>query len=147
VHVRLGVVLSREGGALAKMLTPTKLFLGGPMGRGTQWMPWISPSDLQRLLVRLVEGREESGASERGVINAVAGSVRQHEFMRTLGNILHRPTVFPMPGFLVKLVFGQMGREVLLGSQRVESRRLPARFVMEHVRLEGALRSELGIDR
>jgi NAD dependent epimerase/dehydratase family enzyme len=63
--------------------------------------------------------------------------------MRTLGKVLGRPTVFPMPGFLVKLVFGQMGREVLLGSQRVESRRMPAGFEVEHATLEGALRHEL----
>jgi uncharacterized protein (TIGR01777 family) len=139
IHVRLGVVLSREGGVMKKMRTPVKLGLAGPVGKGTQWMPWISRTDLERLLVRLVEGTQE-----RGIINAVAGSVRQHTFMRTLGNILHRPTVFPMPGFLVKLVFGQMGREVLLGSQRVEAKRLPAGFVMQHPTLEGAIRAELG---
>jgi uncharacterized protein (TIGR01777 family) len=139
IHLRLGVVLSKEGGALAKMLTPTKLGLGGPVGRGTQWMPWISPADLQALLMRLVEGREE-----RGPMNAVAGSVRQHEFMRTLGKVVGRPTVFPMPGFVVKLLFGQMGREVLLGSQRVEAKRLPEGFGLEHPTLEGALRAQLG---
>jgi uncharacterized protein (TIGR01777 family) len=139
IHVRLGVVLSRDGGVLKKMRTPVKLGLAGPLGKGTQWMPWISQTDVEQLLVRLIEGTQE-----RGPVNAVAGSVRQHTFARTLGNILHRPTVFPMPGFLVKLLFGQMGREVLLGSQRVEARRLPPGFALQHPTLEAAMHAELG---
>ncbi len=140
IHVRLGVVLSKDGGALAKLLLPTKLGLGGPVGTGMQWMSWISLADVVGLLVRLVESAEFSG-----VVNAVAGAVRQHEFMRTLGKVVRRPTVFPMPGFAVKTVFGEMGREVLLGSQRVRMERRVEGFAFLHPELEGAMRAELGV--
>jgi uncharacterized protein (TIGR01777 family) len=138
IHVRLGVVLSREGGALAKMLLPTKLGLGGPVGTGLQWMSWISLTDVVGLLAGLVESEGFSG-----VVNAVAGTVRQHEFMRTLGHVLHRPTVFPMPGFMVKMAFGQMGQEVLLASQRVSMTRDLAGFALADTTLETAVRKEL----
>jgi len=142
VHVRVGVVLARDGGALAKMLLPTKLGLAGPVGRGTQYMPWISLTDISRLLMRLATAREPLV----GVINGVGPApVRQHEFIRTLGKVVHRPTVFPMPGFVVKLLFGQMGAELLLGSLRVMSTRLPAGFTFEHETLEAAIRGELGL--
>jgi uncharacterized protein (TIGR01777 family) len=141
VHPRIGVVLAKGGGALAKLLTPTKLFLGGPVGTGTQWMPWISLTDLSRLLVALATG----AGDVRGAVNAVGPApVRQHEFMRTLGKVVRRPTVFPLPGFMVKAAFGQMGKEALLSSLRVVPGRLPAGFEFSHETLEAAIRAELG---
>ena len=143
VRVRIGIVLSSEGGALAKLSTPTKLGLGGPVGKGTQFMPWISLTDVSRLLVYLA-----AESSFSGVINGVAPApVRQHEFMRTLGKVLRRPTVFPLPAFMVKLVFGQMGVEMLLGSSRVISTKMPADFAMQHTTLEQAIRAELNTRR
>ena len=140
IHPRIGIVLAREGGALAKLLTPTKLGLGGPVGKGTQFMPWISLGDLGRLLVLLAT---QSGEL-RGAVNAVGPApVRQHEFMRTLGKVVHRPTIFPLPGFMVKLAFGRMGVEVLLSSLRVVPTRIPAGFTFEHATLEAAIRAEL----
>lgn len=139
VHGRIGVVLAEEGGALAKLTTPTKLGLGGPVGKGTQFLSWISLADVVGMLAAMVE---EEGL--RGPVNLVAGATRQHEFMRTLGHILHRPTVFPMPRLLVKAAFGRMGEEVLLASQRVECRRPPAAFVLQHSQLEAAMRWALG---
>ncbi len=140
IHPRLGVVLSREGGALAKLLTPTKLGLGGPVGTGLQWLPWISLTDAVGMLVCLAEGTETTSE----VVNLVAPNpVRQHEFMRTLGRLLHRPTIFPLPSLVVKLVFGEMGREILLSSQRAIPSHLPRGFLFTHETLEDALRSEL----
>jgi len=140
IHPRIGVVLSKEGGALAKLVTPTKLFLGGPVGKGTQFIPPISLTDLVRLLAHLATAADDV----RGPINAVGPTpVRQHEFMRTLGKVLHRPTVFPMPSPIVKLVFGKMGEELLLGSLRVIPGRIPATFSFLHPTLEQALRAEL----
>jgi uncharacterized protein (TIGR01777 family) len=140
VTMRLGVVLSQEGGALAKMAGPVKWGLGGPVGAGTQFMPWISRTDLCRLIMW--------AAADDGVIGVVNGvgpaPVRQHEWVRTLGKVLRRPTVFPLPTFMVKAAFGQMGVEVLLSSLRVIATKRPAGFAFEQGTLEGAIRAELG---
>ena len=141
MHLRFGVVLSKTGGALGKMLLPTKLGLGGPIGPGTQFLPWISLTDLSRLVQFLMQA---DGAIP-GAINVVSPNpVRQHEFIRTLATMLRRPAVFPMPSAVVKIVFGQMGQELLLGSQRVVSARIPAAFRFQHSTLEAALRAEIG---
>ncbi|HUO07359.1 MAG TPA: TIGR01777 family oxidoreductase [Phycisphaerae bacterium] len=138
LHLRFGVVLAKSGGALAKMLLPTKLGLAGPIGPATQFLPWISLTDLSRLIQFLI------AAPLTGPLNIVAPNpVRQHEFIRTLATLLHRPALFPMPTPLVKLAFGQMGQEMLLASQRVISTRLPADFHFLHPTLESALRAEL----
>jgi uncharacterized protein len=140
VLVRIGVVLAQAGGALAKMATPVSWGLGGPVGSGAQFMPWISLTDLCRLLVH---GLQDDAV--HGILNAVAPApVRQREFIRVLGHVLHRPVVFPLPAFMVKAVFGQMGQEVLLSSLRVVPTRLPAGFTFEHKTLEDAIRTELG---
>jgi uncharacterized protein len=137
VTLRLGHVLAGEGGILGKLATPVKWGVGGPVGSGMQWMPWIARSDLCRLIVRTI-----TDDSLSGVMNAVGPApVRQIEFIRTMGKALHRPTVFPLPAFLVKLIFGQMGREALLGSQRVVATRLPADFTYNFPTLEGAIRA------
>jgi hypothetical protein len=140
VHPRIGIVLARDGGALAKLLTPTKLFLGGPVGPGTQFMPWISLTDLSRLLMHLATAAPDV----HGPVNAVGPDpVRQHTFMRTLGKVVHRPTIFPLPSFMVSVAFGQMGREALLSSLRVIPARLPVGFSFVHASLEAAIRAEL----
>jgi len=141
VTLRIGVVLAREGGALAKLAGPVKWGLGGPVGSGTQYLSWISRTDLCRLMVRAAEDE-----AVRGIVNGVGPApVRQHEFIRTLGKVLRRPTVFPLPSLMVRAVFGQMGVEALLSSQRVRATRLPAGFAFEHGTLEGAMRGELGM--
>jgi uncharacterized protein (TIGR01777 family) len=142
-HVRVGVVLAKGGGALAKLMTPVKLGLGGPVGPGTQFMPWISNGDLCRLFQRLAEAKP--GSLPPAVNGVGPAPVRQHEFIRTLGRVLRRPTIFPLPSFVVKAVFGQMGEEALLSSLRVIETKLPAGFECEDKTLEGALRRELGI--
>jgi uncharacterized protein len=140
VIVRIGVVLAAQGGALAKMATPVSWGLGGPVGSGAQFMPWISLRDLSGLLARCLQDD-----TVRGIVNAVAPTpVRQREFIRVLGKVLHRPVVFPLPAFMVKAVFGQMGQEVLLSSLRVVPTRLPAGFTFEHKTLEEAIRAEIG---
>jgi uncharacterized protein (TIGR01777 family) len=139
IHLRTGVVLAGGGGALAKLATPTKLGLGGPVGPGTQFLPWISLTDICRLIISAARSDTFGG-----ILHAVGPApVRQHEFMRTLGKVLHRPTVFPLPTLMVKLMFGQMGEEVLLASQRVLPTKLPAGFAFTHTTLEAALRAEM----
>lgn len=115
VNLRIGIVLSRHGGALQKMLLPFKLGLGGNVGSGGQYWSWIALPDLVNI-IRFALTHE----SLRGPVNAVAPqSVTNAEFTRTLGRVLHRPTIFPMPGFAARMAFGEMANELMLASTRV----------------------------
>lgn len=136
VLLRLGVVFSERGGALAKMLTPFRLGLGGRLGSGRQVVSWISLDDVVESIVFAIE---QDGLA--GPVNAVAPRpVTNAELTRELGRVLSRPTVLPLPAFAVGLLFGQMGRELLLSSTKVEPRRLQeAGFRFRHATLEAAL--------
>ena len=113
VSLRIGVVLAPDGGALEQMLPPAKLGLGGPLGSGKQWWSWISRDDL----LALIEFLLDNDAS--GPVNAVAPHpVRQREFARALGRVLHRPGFLPAPAFALKLILGGFSTE-LLSSKRV----------------------------
>ena len=119
-QIRTGVVLSPRGGALGKMLAPFKMGVGGRIGDGRQWMSWIDVEDLVGAVHHILKND-----SLKGAVNMVGPvPVTNAEFTQTLGSVLHRPAVFPMPAFAVKLVFGEMGKTVLLGSQRVEPAQL-----------------------
>lgn len=112
VQMRIGVVLSANGGALKKMLPPFRLGLGGRVGSGRQLMSWIALSDLVRALCYAVEHSSLSGP-----VNAVAPTpVSNAEFTAALGHSLRRPTVFPLPVPLLKVVFGEMAEETLLSN-------------------------------
>jgi len=115
-NVRIGVVLSPKGGALAKMLMPFKLGLGGIIGDGSQYMSWISLEDIVRAFEHVINTKDIEGP-----INFVAPNpVTNRVFTKTLGNVLGRPTIFPMPAFIANLAFGEMAKELLLASTRVE---------------------------
>lgn len=141
VNLRMGIVLGKDGGALAQMLFPFRLGLGGRIGAGGQYMSWIALDDLVGAVQHVL-----ATGSLRGPINAVAPNpVRNAEFAKTLGKVLSRPTIFPLPAFLVRLVFGQMGEEALLWGQRVEPARLKASgYAFRFPELDGALRHILG---
>ncbi len=141
VHLRLGVVLSPSGGALGKMLLPFKLGLGGRLGSGEQWMSWISLDDVSRAFVHAL-----TDAGLEGAVNAVGpAAVTNAEFTKTLGRVLGRPTILPVPAFAARLALGEMADELLLGGQRVQPARLAATdFSFEHTTLEAALRHVLG---
>lgn len=114
VLLRIGVVLDVGGGALAKMLPPFKFGLGGPLGRGTQWMSWIHRHDLIELLVFLL-AREAHGP-----VNATAPyPVTNREFARILGQVLGRPAFVSTPACVMRLLLGEMADELLLTGQRV----------------------------
>jgi uncharacterized protein (TIGR01777 family) len=118
--LRTGIVLSRQGGALAKMLLPFKLGLGGRIGSGQQLMSWISLPDLVAAYVFAVENKAVDGP-----INAVAPSpVSNQEFTKTLGCVVGRPTIFPLPRAIVKALFGEMGKETVLSDLGVLPKRL-----------------------
>lgn len=137
VHLRTGTVLSSKGGALKSMLAPFKLCLGGEIGDGKQYMSWISMDDLIYLIHYLLQNN-----SIVGPVNATAPvAVRNREFTQTLGTVLKRPTFFRIPSFLITLIFGEMGQELLLSSQRVEPKKaLESGFKFSYPDLEQALR-------
>ncbi len=121
VQLRIGVVLSADGGALQSMLPVFRLGLGGKMGSGRQWWSWVSARDVVGAIQYAMANEALSGP-----VNAVSPNpVTNSESTRTLASVLKRPAIFPMPAFAVGLVFGEMGTELFLGSQRV----LPARLL------------------
>ena len=140
VYLRTGVVLSARGGALAKMLPPFRLGLGGRIGSGTQFMSWIALDDLVGIVRHAL-----ATPTLAGPVNAVAPNpVTNQEFTTTLGKVLGRPTPFPVPAFAMRLAFGQMADELLLGSARVEPQRLAASgYSFRFPDLEAALRHVL----
>lgn len=142
VHIRTGLVLSPDGGALGKMILPFKAGVGGRMGSGRQWMSWISRTDWVRAVRFAIESPGLSGA-----VNLTGPEpVTNATFTSTLARILRRPAVMPVPAFALKAVFGEMAEGTILASQRVMPRALEAAgFQWKHPTLTGALRAELGI--
>ena len=136
VLARFGIILDRDGGALAKMLTPFRMGIGGRVGDGRQWMSWIALDDVVGALKFLSHDKAVSGP-----VNFVAPRpVTNAEFTRTLGRVLGRPTFFPIPAFGVRLAFGEMADALLLSSQKVEPTVLQNRgFAFYWPRLEPAL--------
>ena len=136
VNARFGVILDKEGGALKKMLPPFRMGLGGRIGSGKQWMSWIALDDV-------VGGIEFALANNSlsGPVNFVAPvPVTNAEFTKTLGHVLSRPTLFPIPAFGVRLMFGEMGEALLLGGQRVAPKRLMSEgYQFKYSKLEAAL--------
>lgn len=141
VNLRTGVVLARDGGALKPMLLPFQLGLGGRVGSGEQYWSWIALDDEIGAMLFILQNH-----SLRGPVNAVGPApVRNAEFVRALGKELHRPTIFPLPEWVVKTLLGEMGEELLLTSARVMPAKLSAagyRFV--YADLMEALRAALG---
>ena len=141
VQIRTGVVLSPNGGALGKMLTPFKMGVGGKIGDGRQWMSWIDVQDMVGAIHHVLKSD-----LLQGPVNMVAPKpVTNAEFTTTLSSVLSRPAILPMPAFAVKLAFGEMGETVLLGSQRVEPAQLvvsgyPFRFTSLRESLENLLK-------
>jgi uncharacterized protein (TIGR01777 family) len=120
VQVRFGIVLSPRGGALAKMLPPFKLGLGGKVGNGRQVMSWIAIDDVPSIVLHVIE---HPGIS--GPVNVVTPhAVTNAEFTHALGRVLGRPTILPLPAFAARLLFGEMADALLLGGARVRPERL-----------------------
>jgi uncharacterized protein (TIGR01777 family) len=136
VHIRTGIVLSAKGGALGAMLLPFRLGLGGRTGDGRQWMSWIDVRDMVGAIHHVLKNDLLQGA-----VNMVAPKpVRNAEFAASLAGVLGRPAIFPMPAFAVKLIFGEMGEECLLGSQKVEPGKLiSSGYPFRHRELRGSL--------
>jgi hypothetical protein len=140
VNLRFGFVLSPAGGGLAKMLPAFKLGVGGKIGSGKQYLSWIAIDDLVQIILFAITTEALKGPANAAAPNPVTNS----EFSTTLGRVLGRPAIFPMPAFAVRLAFGEMGDELLLASARMEPARLRrAGYQFRFPQLEGALRKLL----
>jgi len=140
VIARTGVVLSTEGGALPRLLLPFRLFVGGPMGSGKQWYSWIHLQDQARALCFLIETEEA-----RGVFNLTAPNpVTNGELARLIGRAMGRPAFFPVPGFAMRLAFGEVSDVVLKGQRAVPRRLLDLGFEFQFPTAEAALKNLLG---
>jgi hypothetical protein len=141
VQMRTGVVLSPTGGALRKMLAPFKMGMGGKIGNGRQWMSWIDVQDMVGAIHHILKSD-----LLHGPVNLVAPKpVTNAEFTRTLASAVSRPAIFPLPAFVVKLAFGEMGETVLLGSQRVEPAQLVSSgYPFRFSELRASLQATLG---
>jgi uncharacterized protein (TIGR01777 family) len=141
VHVRFGIILSAEGGALAKMLTPFKLGVGGRVGDGRQYMSWVDLADAVGAVRHAINDK-----SLRGPVNVVAPrAATNEEFTRALGRALGRPTILPLPAFAARLAFGEMADALLLSGQRVEPARLNSSgYQFKYPDLDASLRHALG---
>lgn len=138
--VRIGVVLSKDGGALKQMLPPFKLGLGGPIGAGRQWMSWVHLADIAGAFIAALDHAEAVGP-----INGTAPEpVRNKEFSKALASALHRPCLFPVPPFMLRVMFGEVA-EVITGSQRVLPTKLQQLgYQFQHPNIREAMQAIFG---
>ena len=143
VNVRFGIALSKDGGALAKMMTPFKIGMGGKIGSGTQYMSWIAMDDVTGAIYHTL-----TTDSLNGPVNLTAPNpVTNKEFTTTLGEVLKRPAVVPIPAFAAKLAFGEMANDLLLASTKVAPKRLSdSGYKFQYPELENALKHVLDVD-
>jgi uncharacterized protein (TIGR01777 family) len=139
VNVRTGVVLAKSGGALAKMLLPFRLGIGGPVAGGRQYMPWIHIDDLVGIYVAALDNETWSGP-----VNASAPEpVTNAAFSKALGRALHRPAVAPVPAFAIRLLYGDMAEIVTEGQRAIPARPLELGYTFAHPDLDEALADAL----
>jgi uncharacterized protein (TIGR01777 family) len=142
VRLRTSVVLARQGGALAKMLPPFQLGVGGPVAGGRQWMPWIHLDDVTGMYIAALDDERWSGP----VNGATPTPVTNRDFSKALGRALHRPAVAPVPAFALRLLYGDMAEIVTSGRRAIPKRALELGYAYEHPDLDEALRSALSRD-
>lgn len=138
--IRFGMVLSSKGGALEKMLLPFRMGLGGIIGDGTQFISWIAIDDIVDIISHIISNEKIHGS-----VNLVSPApVTNQQFTKLLGSVLHRPTIFPLPSFLAKIIFGEMAEELLLTSTKVKpAKLLQTGYVFKNPTLEIAFENLL----
>lgn len=140
VRVRLGHVLGKNGGLLKTMLPPFQMGLGGRLGSGTQWMSWIHIDDVAGIILYAIENQNVNGA-----LNATAPApITNIEFTKTLGRVIRRPTLFPVPTFALKLRFGEFTDFMLMSQRVVPEKTVSMGYEFRHADLESALRASMG---
>ncbi|HEX9880679.1 MAG TPA: TIGR01777 family oxidoreductase [Candidatus Binatia bacterium] len=139
VRLRTGIVLGRGGGALAKMVFPFRLFIGGPLGTGTQWVSWIQMEDEVGLILHLLQH-----ATACGAVNATAPHpVTNRELSRTLGRVLRRPSWAPVPAFALRILLGEMADMVLTGQRVLPAQAQQLGYRFKYTDLAAALRASV----
>ena len=139
VTVRIGAVLGADGGALPRMILPFKLFLGGPIGSGRQWFSWIHIDDVAGIIRFALENESLSGP-----VNATAPEpVTNRDFSSALGRVLHRPSCLPVPGRMIRLIFGEMGEMLLSGQRVLPGKAVKAGYRFKYADLHEALKAIL----
>jgi uncharacterized protein (TIGR01777 family) len=137
--IRVGAVLDKEGGALAKLLTPFKLFAGGPVGKGQQWMSWIHHADVVGLFLLALDNGQAAGP-----INGTAPNpVTNRQFATALGRALHRPSFLPTPPFGLRVLLGEVADVVTQGQRVLPQRALTLGYLFQYPTVDGALREIL----
>lgn len=139
VSVRTGLVMQKDEGVLKKMLMPFKLFIGGPLGSGRQWFPWIHIDDIVGIYLNAIDDENISGA----VNGASPGIVTMKEFSKTLGKVLRRPSLFPVPKFAMKIAAGELGEYAVMSQRTSVEKIKKAGYKFKFENLEGALRDLL----
>ncbi len=141
IIIRTGIVLGKDGGAFPRLILPFRLFVGGRVGSGEQWFSWIYLKDEVKAIRFLMEKENIDG-----VFNLTApGALKEKDFAKILGKVMRRPSWFPVPGFLLRLLFGEMAEGALLTGQRVFPKRLlAAGFKFQYAEAETALQEILG---
>jgi uncharacterized protein (TIGR01777 family) len=138
VKLRIGFVLGKGGGGLAQMVLPFRAFVGGRLGSGKQWMPWIHVDDVAEMFVQAVENEVS------GVWNATSPNpVTNAEFTREMGNVLHRPAMLPVPLFGLKLAFGELAKYMVESERAIPDAALTHGYQFRYPELRGALRNLL----
>ncbi len=136
---RFGIVLGKGGGALKQMIPPIRYFVGGPLGNGKQWFPWIHIEDLISAMLFIFENKSVSGA-----LNFTApGSVRNIELVKTIAGILHRPAFMPAPAFIIKILLGEFGASILASQRVIPERLLKYGFMFKYPDIKSALNNIL----
>ncbi len=143
ISVRTGLVLSKDEGLLKQMLPSFKLFLGGYLGNGKQWFPWVHIDDIVGIYIKAIDNESGTGGLSGAVNAASPGIVKMKEFSKTLGRILHRPSFLPIPEFAIKILKGELGNYVTDSQRVVMSKLLRSGYKFKFENLEEALRDLL----
>ncbi len=139
VSIRTGLVMQKDEGVLKKMLLPFKLFIGGPLGSGRQWFPWIHIDDIVGIYLHAIDNENISGA----VNGASTGIVTMKEFAKTLGKVLRRPSLFPVPKIAMKIVAGEVAEYAVMSQRTSAEKIIESGYQFKFEELERALRDLL----
>jgi uncharacterized protein (TIGR01777 family) len=135
VNIRTGIVLDKSEGALARMITPYRFFIGGPLGSGEQWFPWIHIEDAAGIYLFALDNE-----NVEGVLNAVSPEIsNMKEFCRKLGAVMHRPSMFKVPAFVLRIMFGEAAEVLLNGAHVIPRRTIEAGYVFKYEKVKSSL--------
>jgi uncharacterized protein (TIGR01777 family) len=139
VCIRTGIILDANEGALVPMINQFKFFAGGPIGRGQQWFPWIHIDDIVGIFLFVIDNQNVNGALNASSPNPL----RMNEFCKTLGRVMHRPSLFKVPAFIIKILFGEAAEVLLNGANVIPEKTIKAGYNFRFETAEEALKNLL----